>query len=1660
MKKLILLIFLLPFLVVAQSTYIIYNPYYGVDWSPAKHYKTNFSALTTQSVGSETPATVINAYANAGYRILSIADETHQSQYRSNTWPWTDYIADVPLALESGYVSQRSALFPTLGDSVFAVMGNTITEYHYMGQHFFNSDYVNHTLYSVLDFQNNRGQGIFTNIGEHSNSAAWYVNHYGWRTRHLKGFEVYNQGNRYSNAIQLWDAVNALMPPNELVWGYSNDYMTETSHLYRNYQHFLFKEAENWLPVTVTERRLRQAMFDGSFYFSYEPDGNDAQSPTYGQADTPKLMGVTTNNSVIAITGENYDYIEWYDNQTTLLGTGTSISVDTVSGNFVRAVLVNSSGRTYTQPFGFKIKSAPFFVAPDGNDSNPGTKEEPFLTIKHGTEQLTPGDTLYLRGGVYHISTMSLDISYYTAQKNYYGTEEYPIVVSAYPPDHAAGNVPIVDGITACDFNNEIVGFWIRDIQWWKFWGISVRNIFQCTHTSARIGWYMQRAYNVYLEQCIAHDIGGYGIISEQRGSVVHIRNCDVYNLANTLFEPPNVAGGMGSGIGVAGSYIEVYDPNYWAEHYVTGSRAWNYSDNGFNVGSGQIMSIVENSWAILGGFDLHGNTYLDGDGRGFPVNFRVNYTPPTIYRNNIAAYIRNSDFSLNTRSRTYQASAIWYNNFSIGGRTATFDGAGGILYPPNAFTMREAHDNRGVVISLKNNVVYGKSKKMSDQTMIGWIVDSEMAWDNHWDWDNPQGIFNEEPTNAVYTHEYNTWNFPEMHLTEADFVGPMDSVSIVAALTAPRKADGSLPDVPNLWPSETSQLRDAGVDVGLPFYGEAPDLGPFQIDPGVTGHILIFQIENENGNAINNASITFNGATRPPGVYTLHGIEEGTYDFSVAAPGYETYVYNGLVVEEDMEISVVMTALPTYNLVFDVKDSNNNPISNAVVTLGNITNPQGNYSFNGVPGGNYNYSVTATGYQTLSITGYEVNADATIEVVMSPNIYTITLNASPAQGGTVSGQGSYTHGQTVSISATPNTGYSFVNWTENGNVVSSQAEYSFTATQNRDLTAHFSIHTYTVSLTADPAGAGNLSGAGTYDHNANITVNAQANAGHTFVNWTENGNVVSTNPQFSFNITSNRSFTANFSVNTYEIQATGSPAEGGSVTGAGTYSYGETAVLTATAADEYNFTYWRENGNVVANQPEYSFTITGNRNLTAHFALDIYELTLLSLPEDAGVLFGAGNYEPGDLVNITAVAEPGYLFQHWSDEAENVVSQDPLYSFVIDDNHTFTAHFVQETYTLTLTPNPTFGGITIGAGSNFTYGQEVTAGALPNPGFQFSAWTENGTDLSFDETYTFNITGNRDLTANFSPQEYLVQVIVDPEGAGFVEGAGNYLHGDYVTLNAYPAQDHVFLQWLQNDQTVSTDLSFSFFAYGDRELTAEFVHVDDLVRIEAGVWPEGFAFIEGSGDYPVEQTVILAATPADNDFSFEGWMENGKYFSRDNPLVFKAENNRIITAGYTYRPGELEVRAELSIPETGHIYGAGNYSRGSIAMLQAELESHVNFRGWRNLAGQIVSRQNPFTFEVNRSMELEAMVELKSGLPLDEGYRLTVYPNPSDGRFTVNIMEEALMTVHNSQGIALETIRITPEENQLNLGYLPSGVYFLRFQTQDDVLSAKIIIR
>lgn len=146
---------------------------------------------------------------------------------------------------------------------------------------------------------------------------------------------------------------------------------------------------------------------------------------------------------------------------------------------------------------------------------------------------------------------------------------------------------------------------------------------------------------------------------------------------------------------------------------------------------------------------------------------------------------------------------------------------------------------------------------------------------------------------------------------------------------------------------------------------------------------------------------------------------------------------------------------------------------------------------------------------------------------------YAINVSASPSNGGAVSGSGTYQQGRSCTVTATANEGYSFINWTENDIQVSTDANYTFTVTSNRILVANFSQHVpqyYIINVFANPSSGGMVNGGGTYQEGHSCTVTTTANNGYEFTNWTENGNEVSTDANYTFTVTGNRNLVANFS--------------------------------------------------------------------------------------------------------------------------------------------------------------------------------------------------------------------------------------------------------------------------------------------------------------------------------------------------------------------------------------------------------------------------------------------------------------------------------------------------------------------------------------------------
>ena len=343
-------------------------------------------------------------------------------------------------------------------------------------------------------------------------------------------------------------------------------------------------------------------------------------------------------------------------------------------------------------------------------------------------------------------------------------------------------------------------------------------------------------------------------------------------------------------------------------------------------------------------------------------------------------------------------------------------------------------------------------------------------------------------------------------------------------------------------------------------------------------------------------------------------------------------------------------------------------------------------------------------GYRIRVIsTNYPLVGGNIQNVSIMPSTYTITATANPNDGGTVSGGGEYNQGASCTVSATAATGYTFVNWTENGNQVSTDANYTFTVNSNRNLVANFQIQSYNITATADPTAGGNVTGANTYNYGQSCTLTATPNTGYTFVNWTKNGTQVSTNASYTFTVTESAAYVAHFNINSYTVSVSANPSNGGTVTGGGTYTYGQNCTVTATASSGHVFINWTENGNIVSTSVNYTFAVTNNHNLVANFATDAVTITAIAEPSEGGTIEGAGDYLYGTSCTLEAIAKDGYAFMEWTKDGVQV-STEAVFTFTVTASETYVAHF-QDVNTLEMSlttsqiyPNPFSSSVNISA--------------------------------------------------------------------------------------------------------------------------------------------------------------------------------------------------------------------------------------------------------------------------------------------------------------------------------------------------------------------------
>ena len=284
----------------------------------------------------------------------------------------------------------------------------------------------------------------------------------------------------------------------------------------------------------------------------------------------------------------------------------------------------------------------------------------------------------------------------------------------------------------------------------------------------------------------------------------------------------------------------------------------------------------------------------------------------------------------------------------------------------------------------------------------------------------------------------------------------------------------------------------------------------------------------------------------------------------------------------------------------------------------GNVTKDPNKTSF--AAGTAVTVTATATtGYVFSSWTGdltgtanpgtITMNGNKTvIAVFTTPTQYTLTVVASPSNGGSVTkspNQSSYASGTVVTLTATPASGYSFTRW--EGDLTGTTSPATITMNGNKTVTAVFTGPTqYTLTVAASPSNGGSVTKSPNqtqYASGTSVTLTATPASGYTFTRW--EGDVTGTANPTTITMNANKSVTAVFTATTYLLRVFASPSRGGTVTKSpdGTeYAPGTVVTLTAIPASGYQFTRWEDSVTGTANPT--TVTMNASKSVTAVFTV------------------------------------------------------------------------------------------------------------------------------------------------------------------------------------------------------------------------------------------------------------------------------------------------------------------------------------------------------------------------------------------------------------------------------------------------------------------------
>lgn len=207
---------------------------------------------------------------------------------------------------------------------------------------------------------------------------------------------------------------------------------------------------------------------------------------------------------------------------------------------------------------------------------------------------------------------------------------------------------------------------------------------------------------------------------------------------------------------------------------------------------------------------------------------------------------------------------------------------------------------------------------------------------------------------------------------------------------------------------------------------------------------------------------------------------------------------------------------------------------------------------------------------------------------------------------------------------------------------------------------------------------------------------------------------------------------------------------------------------------------------------------------------------------------------------------------------------------------------------------------------------------------------------------------------------------------------------------------------------------------------------------------------VESNGTQFAYGTPCTVTATAYTGYTFYGW-SNGV---AANPYTFAVVGDVELTALFVAEGEDVYTVTVVSAdPAMGSVSGGGQALSGGTVTIRA-----IPNEGYRFLNWQDDNTENPRTVTVTSDITYTAYFESTAqGISNVDENKITVYPNPTNGRVIIDAEDVIRMDVYNVNG---QLVRTTFKESVIDISTLPSGVYMLKVETTQSKYVCRVIKR